>query len=313
MTDSFGNYSPVVGTPMARKGAHAAVPQPRAVPPPPRPPDRPQFEVALRGYDRTAVDAFLDAHVAERQALRHELEASERRRQQAEQRAASTERENRTLREGRAAAPGAPPRPTGDGFGLRVEKLLRLAEQEAGEVRDAAAREATALLEQARARAEQHRHEVEQELITRSTALDQQAAQRAAEQQEREQQIADQLEAARSEAQSLRDAAERAARQRRAEAEAEADAVRARAEAEARRVLEQSRLEADRLAAVQGGARADIARLVDQLAVELGDAGAAGARRGAAAAGAPRAAEPMTTDGPEVAGERAPATASAGR
>jgi len=53
--------------------------RPRTAPAPGR---RPQFEVVLRGYDRTAVDAYLDGHAGEWQSLRHELDNSERRRQQ---------------------------------------------------------------------------------------------------------------------------------------------------------------------------------------------------------------------------------------
>jgi hypothetical protein len=45
---------------------------------------------------------------------------------------------------------------------LRAEKLLRLAEHEAAEVRARTRHESVALLEQARGETETHRHEVEQ-------------------------------------------------------------------------------------------------------------------------------------------------------
>jgi cell division septum initiation protein DivIVA len=296
VSESSGRNRPAPEQPVTRSGAPGpGAPRPHRTASP-RPPARPQFEIALRGYDRTAVEAYLDAQVAERQALRQEVETSDRRRRLAEQHAASTERENRTLREDRAAAV-----PAGDGFGVRVEKLLRMAEQEAAEAREGASREASALLEQARARAEQHRHEVEQKLIARSSVLDRQSAQRGVEHQEREEQITQQLAAARSEAQALRDAADRAAEQRCSQAEAEAEAVLGTARAEAQRVLEQARQDTERLTVVRGGARADIARLVDLLAVELGDTRSDGGRRPAPG--------PPTTDQPTT-GDRAQAAAT---
>jgi len=235
-------------------------PQGRSSPPA----DSPSFEIVLRGYDRVAVDAFVNQVATERAAMRRELEISEQRRRVAEQQAAATERENRTLR---AEYPAATP--TEDGFGFRAEKLMRLAKQEAGDVRATAARDAAALREQGRTQAEQYRHEVEQNLIARSTRLDQQASRRAAELREREQALADQAAAARAETDALRAATDRAAEQRRAQVEAEADVVRTRLAHEARRVLELARQEADRLAAVQGGVRADLARLVNLLVTEL--------------------------------------------
>ncbi len=295
--------------PRAGSGA-AGVPRPRTAP---APGQRPRFEVVLRGYDRTAVDAYLDGHAGEWQSLRHELDNSERRRQQAEQHAAATERENRTLRTEHPPAAATPE----DGFGFRVEKLMRMAEQEVADVRAGAARDASALLEQARAQAEHHRHDIEQSLITRSGVLDQQAARRSAELQEREQQIGEQLAAARAEAQALREAAEFGAEQRRAQAEADAVAVRDRATQEARRVLDQARQEADRLVVVQGGARADLARIADLLATELGgprrggDTRGGEARSGEARSGAHRGDGPATpSDGPV---DRSPVTAATGR
>ena len=61
------------------------------------------------------------------------------------------------------------------GFGYRAERLLRMAEAEANEIRGSAIKEAAEIVERARAAAEMHRHEIEQNLIMRATTLDQQA------------------------------------------------------------------------------------------------------------------------------------------
>ena len=74
------------------------------------------------------------------------------------------------------------------GFGVRAERLLRLAETEAREMRQSAAADVAALIAKAQAEAEAHRHEVEQQLIDRSTELDRQAAARTASISAREQQ-----------------------------------------------------------------------------------------------------------------------------
>lgn len=231
--------------------------------------DRRRFDVVLRGYERTAVDEHLARCAEEAVALRHELAESERRRAVAEQHATATESENRTLRSEQPGAHGL----AEEGFGFRAEKLMRLAEQEAGDVRASAAREAAALLEQARAGAEQHRHEVEQTLITRSALLDQQAAQRTVELQEREQQIAAQLTAAQADVEAMHEQAHAAAERHRQQAEAEAEAVRSRAAHDARRLRDQAEQEVARLGALRDGARAEITRLTELLTDGLGAAG----------------------------------------
>jgi|GEM_PF-1365035 len=224
------------------------------------PGDRRRFEVVLRGYERSAVDERLARVADEAGALRRELAESDRRRTLAEQHASATEGENRTLRSEQRGS-----RTPEDSFGYRAEKLLRLAEQEAADVRTTAAREAAALLEQTRAEAEQHRHEVEQSLITRSSLLDQQAAQRTAGLADREQQITAQAAAAKAEFEGMHESASRAAERRRQQAEADAEAVRARAVHDARRLREQAEQEVARLGALQESARAEIARLAELL------------------------------------------------
>ena len=105
----------------------------------------PSFEVVRRGYDRDQVDAQL-------RDMRERLSAAENARQAAEKRATAEQAEKRPARENTG--------PSQESFGYRAEKILRLAEHEAADVRSRAASEATTLVEQARADAEQHRHEV---------------------------------------------------------------------------------------------------------------------------------------------------------
>ena len=88
-----------------------------------------------------------------------------------------------------------------------------MAEVEASDIRGKAAREAAALVENARADAEAHRHGVEQKLIARAAELDQEAARRQVELKEREQQVVDQLNSARNEAEQVLAAAQHQAQQ----------------------------------------------------------------------------------------------------
>jgi DivIVA domain-containing protein len=230
--------------------------------PAPRPESR-RFDTVLRGYDRAQVDAHLARLAEENAALRRQAADADRRRQTAEQHASATEGEFRKLQSQRQG--GGPE----EGFGFRAEKLLRLAEQEATELRASAAREASAVLEQARADAEKHRHEVEQAMISRSAQLDEQASQRSVELQDRERQIADQLAAARSEAESLHDASRRAADQHRKQAESAADEVRLRAAQDAQRLREQAQGEVARLGSIQRDVRSELGRLAEVLSAEM--------------------------------------------
>jgi hypothetical protein len=91
----------------------------------------------LRGYDRVQVDQYVQGLLEENAALRGDLETV------------------------RAARPSPTSRhydvdtPAEDSFGFRAEKLLRLAEQEAAEMRTGAARDAQAVEAAARRRAEE--------------------------------------------------------------------------------------------------------------------------------------------------------------
>ena len=145
------------------------------------PAERPQFDTARRGYDRAQVDARI-------RELTDTADSEHRRARTAQTRLA---RARDDLTAARAQLDGArQPEPVSeDGFGSRVEKLLRLAEQEAAAVRDAAAAEASSVQESARTEAIAHREQVENDLIARATKMDEDTAERTAELDRREREI----------------------------------------------------------------------------------------------------------------------------
>ena len=147
------------------------------------------------------------------------------------------------------------------GFGMRAERLLRLAETEAREMRGAAAADVAAMIAKAQAEAEAHRHEIEQQLIERSTALDRQARERTAAFAAREQEMNAQLESRRSEGERLRNAALSEADRIRRDAQADAARMREAAEIEGRTMREAATTETDRLGVIQQRAREQLARL----------------------------------------------------
>ena len=202
----------------------------------PSTPDQP-FDTVLRGYERRQVDDYVGRLKDEITQLKDDLAEAQRKRRLANEHAEATEREMRDLR---AKSAHSEPRSVEDSFGYRAEKLLRIAEQEAAEVRTHASRESSAIIEQARTEAEKHRHEVEQSLIARAAVLEQQAAQRNAELQEREQQISDQLSAAREQADQLHAAAARTADRLRQESEAAAEEAKLRAATDIQRQRDQA-------------------------------------------------------------------------
>lgn len=227
------------------------------------------LDVVRRGYDRDQVDAAL-------RELRDRLSATETARQTAEQHAGATEAELRTARTTPAEAA-----PT-ESFGFRAEKILRLAEQEAADVRSRAAKEAAAVVEQARADAERHRHEVEQALISRSAELDHEAAQRNAVLQEREQQAAATLAAAREDAARIAEEARRTAEALVGEAQNRAEEGRNRSEQDGRRRRESAELDLRRITGVHESVRSEMGRLHTLLTSELDAPGdGKGAVRGA--------------------------------
>lgn len=146
-------------------------------------------------------------------------------------------------------------------FGMRAERLLRLAEAEARDMRATAARDATALLERTQAEAEQHRHEVEQSLIARGAAFDRESAERAAKLTGREQQLAADLDAHRQEAERVREVAAADADAIRREAVNDAERTRAVVAEEGRQLRAEAGAEAERLREIQRAARGDLAEL----------------------------------------------------
>ena len=171
----------------------------------------PQFDIGIRGYDRRQVDERLAYLTAELRAAEAAL-----------RRADHNEAELRQLRQQLAVR-------NENTFGFRVEKILRLAEEEANEVR-----------EQATAEVQAHRAAVEQELAERSAAIERQERELADRHADIERQLQTML----------------------AQAEHDAVAVRAAAEQQAAALFEHARAKADQL-------RADTERELDRRRGEL--------------------------------------------
>jgi len=228
--------------------------------------DRPLFATALRGYERNQVDDYLTQRDKELSGLRAELADLRAERDRAVSDAESVGKE---LREARAKSAHLEPAAKEDSFGFRAEKLLRIAEQEAADIRGSASRESASIIEKARTEAEAHRHEVEQTLITRASLLEQQSAKRSAALQEREQQISEQLAAAREQAEQLHANAARAAERLREESEEAAEQTRQRADADARRRLDEATKEIGRLSGLQTDVRNELAQLAQLISTEL--------------------------------------------
>jgi hypothetical protein len=227
-------------------------------------PSRPAFPTVRRGLDAAAVEAHiarLDASMAE---LRAALEDSERRRTMAEQHAVAVEEEIRVVRSGLQATP-APEA----GFGARAERMLRLAETEAEQIRTAANRSAAEVTERSRGEAERHRHDVQQRLIAESSRAEEHARRRADELQERETALRARLSDAHAEAEAIRTAAEHSANTQRQTAQADIDELRGRAVRDLARNREREERELARLRDLQGAARHELTRLVAAIRAEL--------------------------------------------
>ena len=225
------------------------------------------FDSALRGYERRQVDEYVARQRNETATLRAQL---------AEARAAAQagHRARRGHRGGEPAAAlhrrAARRRRPEEGFGFRAEKLLRLAEQEAAEVR---ARTPAGVGRRCSSRpAPRPRSTATRSSSSSSRGLrssTRQAARRAVELQEREQQISDQLEATRAETEQLHAAATRAADRLRQESEAKAEEIRIRAEAAAKKVRDEAEHDLMRLSALRSNVHAELARLAEVLVNEL--------------------------------------------
>jgi DivIVA domain-containing protein len=200
------------------------------------------FDVVLRGYDRRQVDDYLDrveAALNDADARHaedaHRLTALEQQVTDMHERLADAER--------RAAGRPEPVPAAGD----RIAAMLRLADEEAQAMREAARDEAEQLVVQAQMRAAQ-------ETSVRSAQLDQ-----------REQDLAaakDEVDAATVQAQRDADAI-------RAAAAEEADAMRLRAQEELRQLHETGQLEAAAMTAEARRQVEELSRQRDAIAAQL--------------------------------------------
>jgi hypothetical protein len=241
------------------------------------PKDLQRFVTVLRGYDRIEVDECLRRIAASVGELRAELST---------RRQAPPDPETRPVASDPVASdpvasdPVAPDRAAADraaadqmerSFGVRAERLLRLAETEARDMRAGAAQEATALVERARADAERIRHEMEQAMIERSSARDREHAKRMSEVQQLEKQVAGQLGEIGREADEARAALRREVDAARAQVQAELAQARERAAAEIAQQKDAAGVEVERLETLSAAAHGELRRLVDVLVRQLGD------------------------------------------
>lgn len=217
-----------------------------------------RFVVVLRGYDRIEVDEALTRISGRMAALGQEL--------------------NRAKEDARAAAQARPQEPVAaeaqpeGGFGVRAERLLRLAQQEADDMRSGAARDAASVVEAARAEAERLRHEMEQELITRSAALDVETTSRLAAITDGEQRVAEQIAAGRRDADGQRAAVQQEAEQLRERTVRDIEQMRRAAEQEVVRARKGADAELERIRGLDARARHDLRQLADLIVSQLGQA-----------------------------------------
>ncbi len=229
-------------------------------------PEAGPFPIGRRGYEPAAVDAVVGRLQGSLHSLRAALSESERRREQAERHALSVEDEIRTVRSTAGAEPAAE-----SGFGARAERMLRLAETEAADVRAAAGQAAAELMDRARREAETLRHDAERRAISVAARAEEHAARRIAAAQEREESLREQVRVAQLQADGVRGAAMRAAESTREHVEAEVREQRERVGRELAR--ERAAVEADlaRLRRTGQRARLDLHALAGALtaAVEM--------------------------------------------
>jgi F0F1-type ATP synthase membrane subunit b/b' len=213
------------------------------------------FEVVWRGYDREQVDQHIRSLLGQLEAERHSAELA-----------------SKDLRRVQNELANARPSSAGEethSFGHRVEKILRMAELEAAEIRRKATDDASALMEKARVEAEAYRHDAERQMIVRASNLDQEAARRNAALSDREAEIAAEHAAAKQRADELRSDAEREAERVRKHADAVAQELRTQAERAAQEQRDLAAREVHHLVKVQDEARSGIRRLHEMLAAEL--------------------------------------------
>jgi cell division septum initiation protein DivIVA len=194
------------------------------------------FDTVLRGYDRRQVDERLSF-------LRAELAAAEDGLRTSQQRSSSLEGE---LEQARTKLTQRSDTDMENSFGFRVERILRLAEAEAKQVRTRADNEATELMKQAAADAEERRQQVEQELETRIELAERDVGEREAAVSQRERQVEADAAAFRREADQLRATARSEVEAMRKEARIEVEELRSNARTEADRMLAVAKAEAEK-------------------------------------------------------------------
>lgn len=225
---------------------------------------RAAFDFVLRGYDRNQVDERIAELLDELKSANDRVRALAARLADQQRRTDHAERELRATLSA-PPPPAGPDADNGQGFGYRAERLLRMAEAEANEIRGAAIKEAAETMERARAAAEAHRHEIEQNLIMRATSLDQKANEVAGALRDREQAAAAELAAARSEADSVRLAARREMEQARKNVEVIARDMRAQAERWAEQHRATTNAEVSRLIELRDTTHRDLGELSAKL------------------------------------------------
>jgi cell division septum initiation protein DivIVA len=205
------------------------------------------FDVALRGYDKRQVDERIRALVAELVAADNALAAAAQRISMLED----------ALSQVRHASDGEP---AGDAnFGARVEKIMKLAEDESREVRAQAEAAAGALLDQARAQAAEQRERAEQEIAAWRADANREAAEQDDALRRRSSELDTACQEAEREAERVRAQARAEAEQIRTSASAKAEELVRTATADAEMMTRAARAEADRLVAQ---ARAEADRLI---------------------------------------------------
>ncbi len=202
------------------------------------------FDTALRGYDRRQVEDRLSFLRAELTAAEDGLRTSQHRTSALE---GELEQARTQLEQARTQLAQRSDTDMENSFGFRVERILRLAEAEAKQVRGRAENEAKELMRQAAADVEERRQQVEQELTTRIEAAERDVVQRETAVAQRERQVEADAATVRRESAELRETARREVEALRKDAWAEVEQLRTEASTEADRALASARAEAEKL------------------------------------------------------------------
>ncbi|WP_028662015.1 DivIVA domain-containing protein, partial [Saccharomonospora saliphila] len=238
----------------------------------------PQFATAFRGYDQTQVDEHL-------KRLTDELAGTARHRDEATASVAELTKALSYAQKELADTKTALSRMVEDPAGPaamteRVKTMMRLAEEEVGELREKAEADATAMREAAdayaektRAKAQQDAEQLAERAEAERTRLDDDAEQRRQEQRRR---VEQELAVQRAEAENAAAELERTTRERADEMIADAERRLAEAEALRREAYELRALVADRMAASHSALRDALDRLGADPGSDPGGAGRSG-------------------------------------